>query len=339
MLAGLAESGVSLLALAALIYFACEFFVNGIEWLGVKLKLSDTATGSVLAAFGTALPESAITLMAVTSRHTPHGAEVGIGAALGGPLVLATISYGVVGFVLWRCWQGLGRDGRQLRVDHRRLARDQAWFLLIFAAKVALGLFLFRYKPLLGWVFLAVYGAYVWSETRETRADDEPETALEALRLRPREADPAVFWPLLQCLLALLAITVASRLFVDRLAHLSAALSISPALLALLLSPIATELPETLNALIWVRQGKERLALANISGAMMVQATVPSAFGLFFTPWLFDTRMLWAAGLTATAVALLWLNFRNSTIDARKLAAVSAIYGVFVWVLWRGAAF
>jgi len=50
-------------------------------------------------------------------------------------------------------------------------------------------------------------------------------------------------------------------------------------LLALLLSPIATELPETLNAIIWVRQGKHRLALANISGAMMIQATVrpPSA--------------------------------------------------------------
>lgn len=31
-----------------------------------------------------------------------------------------------------------------------------------------------------------------------------------------------------------------------------------------ILSPVATEMPETINALIWVRQGKERLALANI---------------------------------------------------------------------------
>ena len=53
-------------------------------------------------------------------------------------------------------------------------------------------------------------------------------------------------------------------------------------LVALLLSPVATELPETLNAWIWVRQGKERLALANISGAMMIQATIPTALGLFF---------------------------------------------------------
>jgi cation:H+ antiporter len=29
-------------------------------------------------------------------------------------------------------------------------------------------------------------------------------------------------------------------------------------------------MPKTMNAVIWVRQGKERLALANISGAMMI---------------------------------------------------------------------
>jgi cation:H+ antiporter len=61
-------------------------------------------------------------------------------------------------------------------------------------------------------------------------------------------------------------------------------LGLDPQLTALLFSPLATELPEIMNAVIWVRQGKERLALANISGAMMIQATIPTAFGLFFTP-------------------------------------------------------
>jgi cation:H+ antiporter len=44
--------------------------------------------------------------------------------------------------------------------------------------------------------------------------------------------------------------------------------------------PIGYKLPETLNALIWVRQGKERLALANISGAMMIQAILWHFYGL-----------------------------------------------------------
>jgi hypothetical protein len=45
---------------AAVIYFSCDAFVNGVEWLGHRLHLGQTATGTVLAAFGTALPESSV---------------------------------------------------------------------------------------------------------------------------------------------------------------------------------------------------------------------------------------------------------------------------------------
>ncbi len=148
----------------------------------------------------------------------------------------------------------------------RRLARDQGWFLIIFIFKVALGFVMFAGKPLLGAAFLP----------------------LAPLRLRPRSKDPRTGWAIAQTLGALVFIFGGSQLFVRQLEHLGPALGIPPTLVALLLSPIATELPETLNAVIWVRQGKHRLALANISGAMMIQATVPSAFGLFFTAWLFD---------------------------------------------------
>jgi hypothetical protein len=37
---------------AVVIYLSCEFFVNGVEWLGVRLRVSQTATGTILAAFG-----------------------------------------------------------------------------------------------------------------------------------------------------------------------------------------------------------------------------------------------------------------------------------------------
>jgi cation:H+ antiporter len=84
-----------------------------------------------------------------------------------------------------------------------------------------------------------------------------------------------------------------------------------------------------MNALIWVRQGKERLALANISGAMMIQATIPSALGIFFTPWRFDGLLLASGVITALAIVFLWLLFRRGSVDGRALVAVSALYGVF----------
>jgi Ca2+/Na+ antiporter len=70
----------------------------------------------------------------------------------------------------------------------------------------------------------------------------------------------------------LAVIFVSSQIFVHQLDAIGPMLGLSSAITALLLSPIATELPETMNAIIWVRQGKIQLALANISGAMMIQA-------------------------------------------------------------------
>ncbi len=44
----------------------------------------------------------------------------------------------------------------------------------------------------------------------------------------------------------------------------------------LLVAPIATELPEKFNAVIWIRQGKDTLAMGNITGAMVFQASIPT---------------------------------------------------------------
>lgn len=313
---------------AGAIYLACEYFVNGVEWVGHKLKLGATATGTVLAAFGTALPESAVTFVAVMFGKTPEARDIGVGAAMGGPLVLATIAYAVVGAAMWANRRRLQRASWLIRVDHQRLARDQSWFLSIFVVKVGLGLVVFAFKPLLGVLFLAAYGLYVWREMRSEDAAPEEET-LEPLKFAPRAADPALRWVVAQTLAALVVIAAASRVFVSQLEMIGVALSLPPHLVALLLSPVATELPETINALIWVRQGKERLALANISGAMMIQATIPSSLALFATPWLFDTPLIVAGVLTAIAIVYLWGLFRRRKVDARWLLPVGALYGVF----------
>ncbi|MDO1527314.1 sodium:calcium antiporter [Fulvimonas sp. R45] len=313
---------------AGAIYVACEYFVNGVEWLGRKLDLGATATGTVLAAFGTALPESAVTFVAVVFGKTPQARDIGVGAALGGPLVLATIAYAVVGLALWANRRRLRRDDGRVRVDHRRLARDQAWFLAIFVAKCALGLVVFALKPWLGVLFLAAYALYVWREVKQGDTAPEEEE-LEPLKFQPRAAEPSMARVLLQAVLALVVIALASRVFVGQLEVIGVVLGMPPHLVALLLSPVATELPETVNALIWVRQGKERLALANISGAMMIQATVPSALAIFATPWLFDVPLMVAGALTVVAVGYLWWLFRRGHASARWLMPVGLLYGVF----------
>ena len=153
--------------------------------------------------------------------------------------------------------------------DIGRLARDQTWFIAIFVVKVAPGLVAFAFKPWLGLLFFAAYAVYFW---REMSADGEKASHedLAPLKLQPRSSNPATWAVVVQTLATVAVIFGASRLFVAELEWAGPALGLSPLVTALLLSPIATELPEVLNAIIWVRQGKTRLALANICGAMMI---------------------------------------------------------------------
>jgi len=317
---------------AVLIYFSCEFFVNAVEWLGKRLEVSQTATGTILAAFGTALPESVVTFVAVVFGHSAAEREIGIGAALGGPLALSTLAYGVVGLTLMGSRRLKVRRKEALEVDCRQMNRDQGWFLVIFVCKFALGLVAFPGKPWLGLLFLTAYALYVMKELRrDERTVDERE--LQPLRLRPKDAQPSLLWAALQTSLALIVIFAASRVFVAQLDTIGPWLGLRPQLVALLLSPIATEMPETMNAIIWVRQGKENMALANISGAMMIQATIPTACGLFGTPWLFERSLIAAAAVTTIAVLALFFMFRGERVTGRRLSWASALYLLFVGAL------
>jgi cation:H+ antiporter len=285
----------------AAIYFACEFFTNGVEWLGRRLQLSQTATGTLLAAFGTALPESVVTLSAAAFGSGPAQKDIGVGAAIGGPLALSTIGYGVIAVLALRCSPRIFRDPIG-GGSFQWLLRDQLWFLSLFATGTILGLVQLNGKPLFGVLFIAAYAIYV---RRELNSDAGPPEApdIGPLAILPNDSEPAQAWIWLQLGLSLAVIFLASRTFVRELELIGAAVGLEPQVTALLLSPIATEMPETVNSIVWVRQGKIRLAAANISGAMMIQATIPAAFGMIFTPWRFEAPIVVAAAVTLLATA------------------------------------
>lgn len=349
---------VLLLVCAAATYLACEWFVNAIEWLGARMRIGSVAVGSVLAAVGTALPESVVTLVAVLFGGDEAGDHIAVGAALGGPLVVGTIAYGVTGAMLLARHNSKTRplavargrgDGSQTPADHTtaggaspsdfsevdtaRMATDQTWFIAIFVVKVGLGLVAFAFKPWLGLLFFAAYGVYFWREMRDD-ADAASHEGLEPLKLQPRRESPTTWAVLTQTLVTLVIIFVASQLFVRQLEWAGPVLGLSAVVVALLLAPVATELPEILNAIIWVRHGNTRLALANISGSMMIQATVPSGIGLLGTPWMFDTPLLLAGIATLASVIYLLVMFRRGTITAARLTMAAGFYAAFAIALF-----
>ncbi len=202
---------VVLLLAAGIVYWSCEYFVNGVEWVGRMAGVSQNSVGTVLAAFGTALPESVVTFVAVVMGQNAAARNIGVGAALGGPLVLATVAYPVVGLMLLLTRSPPG----PIDLDSQRLSRDQGWFLLIFCCKITLGFMAFAIKPFCGWLFLLAYAAYTWTEMRHTSDGSEEEP--EALLFQPKRANPSIAMAGLQTLLALVVIFGASRVFVGEL--------------------------------------------------------------------------------------------------------------------------
>src|SRR6187455_659098 len=153
-----------LVAAFVIILIGAELFTNGIEWFGRKLQLAEGAVGSVLAAVGTALPETMIPIIAILTgggSESSHG--VGIGAILGAPFMLATLAMFVTGVAVMAVARGRGADDT-MRVDTGVLAHDMRYFGIAYA--IAIGAAFLPVEPVwLKWivavVLLAIYAWYV----------------------------------------------------------------------------------------------------------------------------------------------------------------------------------
>src|SRR5215217_5736231 len=99
---GTSFSWLMLIVGLVVILVGCDLFTNSIEWLGKKLDLNEGVLGSIFAAVGTALPETMIPIVAVllgasagavaSDGSDSHANEVGIGAIIGAPFMLATVA-------------------------------------------------------------------------------------------------------------------------------------------------------------------------------------------------------------------------------------------------------
>ena len=73
----------------AIILSGALLFTNAVEWLGHRLQLGEGAVGSLLAAVGTAMPETLIAIVALLDA-TEGADQVAIGAIVGAPFLLGT---------------------------------------------------------------------------------------------------------------------------------------------------------------------------------------------------------------------------------------------------------
>jgi cation:H+ antiporter len=303
-------------------------FTNAVEWIGHKLNLGEGAVGSVLAAVGTATPETLIAIVALLDA-TEGSEDVAVGAIVGAPFLLATLAMGLVGLFAY-LYRGRRAQGLSLAAHGPTLERDLLFFLAFFAAA---GLLAWGppagVRIPLGVAFLLAYVFYVRSTLRGGGAVQGEETLAPLLfdRRLERRSDPALGLCVLQLLVGLGAMVGGAHLFVEQLLSIADGLGVDALVLALVLAPLATELPEKVNSFFWVREGKDALALGNISGAMVFQSTIPVGIGLLFTNWALDGNAVLSICLGVAGGLIAYLSLHRA--NRFRLPAVLAWFALY----------
>jgi cation:H+ antiporter len=340
---------VVMLALSlGLILLASILFTNGIELAGKRLNMHQGATGSILAAVGTALPETIIPIIAILFFANPDAANVGIGAIAGAPFMLATLGFFVTGGgILF--YSFMGRRSTQMHIEPHVVVRDLTYFVLVYSVAVAVTALSYlspamvvtirshhvNYFPIKLVAALGLAVSYIFYVRRTLASEcaevEEVETLYVHRFLGVGETTP---WMVVQVVGSLVLMVFSGHLFVGYVEQVATKLGISSLMLSIVITPVATELPEKCNSVLWVRNKKDILAFGNMTGAMVFQSSFPVIVGILFTEWKISGATLASAviALLSAVIVLAWVKLRG-TLSPWLLALGVVYYGIFLTYL------
>ncbi|MEI6514962.1 MAG: sodium:calcium antiporter [bacterium] len=324
---------IMLVVSLAMILAAAVVFTNGIEILGHRLKLHQGVVGSILAAVGTALPETVIPIIAILFFTSAEAHQVGIGAIAGAPFMLGTLAFFVTGLAVM-IYTATGRRTRAIHTDVPTLSRDLTFFLVLYGIAI-LTSFVHDFplvKTTLAIGLVLGYGVYIWMTIgSEGQAIEDVEILHFNKYLFLPETRPVI---IIQIIAALVLMIWGAHLFVSYTSAVSLKLGIPAMILSIIITPIATELPEKCNSVIWIGKRKDILAMGNITGAMVFQSSFPVAFGMAFTPWDLTGIPMVSALLAfgSAGLVLAWVRIRKS-LNPYILMAGGLFYLAFIGYL------
>ena len=331
------QNVIILLLSLGIILIGCELFTNGIEWLGKKLKLGEGVVGSIFSAVGTCLPETLIPVIAlVFSSQQENSVDIGIGAIVGAPFMLSTLAFFITGLSVI-IFASKRKTGYKLNVNLNVLSRDISFFVMVYTVAIAVSFIsLDVVRNIVAILLIVCYIYYVFKTVNNDKAsNDELEELIFSRAFNTRTSNPTIF---LQILLALAAIIIGAELFVSNIEIVSKALNVSTLALSIIITPIATELPEKFNSIIWISKSKDTLSLGNITGAMVFQSCIPVSIGILATDWYLDIVTLVSAflALSSSLVTYIWIK-RRKNLNPVPLLAGGVFYIVFIsFLILRG---
>lgn len=297
---------------------AANYFTTYAEKIGILLKLSPFMVGALIVALGASIPELASGIIAAWrgGAATAYVAEnvvgsnitnifliVGLGSLLGGALFVKR---------------------NILHIDLPILALTTALFMVFVMWDGKLE----RYEAVL---LLLSYGIYLWyvlthpSETGEGR-NEKRKKETWSWKI------PTVL------LLSVVAIYFGARYTVDSVLNISELLRINSALLVMTVVAIGTSLPEFMVTIIAVRRKNYAVALGNVFGSNIFNATMIMGVSGLISPLVISkSTMLVGLPFLGIATLLYFISAMDREVKNFEGAMFLLIYVAFVMSLFTVA--
>jgi len=319
-----------------MILIAAEGFTNGIETLGRRFSLSQAVVGSLLAAVGTALPETILPIVAIFLYGGDSAKDIGVGAILGAPFMLSTLAFFLVGITVLISYIKKRRRF-EINVEIHSTKRDLIFFLPMYSTAVLMPIVIGKSFSI--FIAIILVGGYIFYAYRtfrcEKSADMEHSEVMYLLRLIRKLGlttahSPHLVLIFLQVAGALFIMITGAHTFVKSLEHVSIRFGMNPLLFALMLAPIATELPEKFNSVTWTWKGRDTLAIGNITGAMVFQSTFPVSVGLLFTEWRLTGMAVLSAVIALTSASIVF----GEIVFKKRISPFTMLFGGGLYLIY-----
>ena len=263
------------------------------------------------------------------------GKEIGVGAILGAPFMLSTIAFFLVGLTVVISHLKK-RRAFEIRVEPHSTMRDLIFFIPMYAVAVLAPLAVGRsFSVLIAIGLVCGYIFYAYRTFRGESADMEHSEEMYLLKIFKKfgvvKSDHPHFALILFQVVGSLAVMIqGAHTFVKSLEHVSVKFGMDPLLFALLLAPIATELPEKFNSVSWTWKGRDTLAVGNITGAMVFQSTFPVCVGLLFTEWKLTGMALFSAAIALVSASIVLMEL----IIRKRISPFTLLFSGLLFVVY-----
>lgn len=276
--------------------------------LSHRLGIPELATSFLIVTAISVLPETTISILSAL-QGVP---SLGLGTLLGSNVADLTFVFGVVAL--------LAR--KPLKVESQFISKDYL-FLAFLTLPLILG-FTGHYSRFDGIILVGASVAYTLIMLRTARQAQEKKLA-----------NPNHF-SLIRALgilaLSLILLGVAAHFVVVQGELIANRLFISPALVGLLVVALGTTLPELLFSVRAVRHSHASLALGDIMGTVIVDATLVLGIVAILSPFSFNPRLVIVTGTFMLLAGLFSLGLLRSGKELTKYEAVSLLifYAIFI---------